>query len=88
MIPLYSRCLATPNELTGEQIAEAYRHRYDVSARYEALPIEVLGGDADLRAMFEWFARLPAFQADFATTRALAPRTKSFGQWLGTRPDL
>jgi uncharacterized protein YbjT (DUF2867 family) len=76
------------DELTGEQIAEAYQHRYDVPARYEPLPIEVLGGDADQRAMFEWFAHLPAFQADFAATRVLAPRTKTFEQWLVTRPDL
>ena len=76
------------DELTGEQIADAYQHRYDVPARYESLPIEVLGGDLDQRAMFEWFAHLPAFQADFAATRALAPRTKTFEQWLVTRPDL
>jgi uncharacterized protein YbjT (DUF2867 family) len=76
------------DELTGEQIAEAYQHRYDVPARYEPLPIEVLGGDADQRAMFEWLAHRPAWQADFAATRALAPRTKTFEQWLVTRPDL
>jgi uncharacterized protein YbjT (DUF2867 family) len=76
------------DELTGEQIAEAYRHRYDVPARYEPLPIDVLGGDADQRAMFEWFAHLPAFRADFAATRALAPGAKTFEQWLVTRPDL
>ena len=76
------------DELTGEQIAEAYRHRYDVPARYEPLPIDVLDGDADQRAMFEWFAHPPAFQADFAATRALAPRTKTFEQWLETQPDL
>jgi uncharacterized protein YbjT (DUF2867 family) len=76
------------DELTGEQIAEAYRHRYDVPARYEPLPIEVLDGDADQRAMFEWFAHLPAFQADFSATKLLAPRTKTLEQWLATRPDL
>ena len=76
------------DELTGEQIAEAYQHRYDVPARYEPLPIDVLGDDADQRAMFEWFAHLPAFQADFDATRALAPGTKTFEQWLATRPDL
>jgi len=75
------------DELTGEQIAEAYQRRYDVPARYEPLPIDVLDGDADQRAMFEWFAHPQAFQADFAATRALAPRTKSFGQWLTTQPD-
>jgi uncharacterized protein YbjT (DUF2867 family) len=76
------------DELTGEQIAEAYQHRYHVPARYEPLPIDVLGADADQRAMFEWFAHPPAFRADFAATRALAPRTKTFEQWLVTRPDL
>ena len=76
------------DELTGEQMAEAYQRRYDVPARYEPLPIDVLAGDADQRAMFEWFARPPAFQADFAATRALAPRTKTFAQWLATRPAL
>jgi uncharacterized protein YbjT (DUF2867 family) len=76
------------DELSGEQIAEAYQHRHDVPARYEPLPIDVLDGDADQRAMFEWFAHLPAFQADFAATRALAPRTKNFEQWLMTQPDL
>jgi hypothetical protein len=38
--------------------------------------------------MFEWFAHLPAWQADFAATRALAPRTKTFEQWLATQPGL
>jgi uncharacterized protein YbjT (DUF2867 family) len=70
------------DELTGEQIAAAYQHRYNVPARYDPLPIEMLAGDADQRAMFEWFAHPPAFQADFAATRALAPRTKTFEQWL------
>jgi uncharacterized protein YbjT (DUF2867 family) len=76
------------DELTGEQIAEAYQRRYNVPARYEPLPIEVFGDDADQRAMFEWFAHVPAFQADFAATRALAPRTRTLEQWLVTRPDL
>jgi len=76
------------DELSGEQIAEAYQHRYDVPARYEPLPIDVLDGDADQRAMFEWFAHPPAYQADLAATRALAPRTKTLEQWLETQPDL
>jgi uncharacterized protein YbjT (DUF2867 family) len=76
------------DELTGEQIAEAYQRRYGVPARYEPLPIEVLADNADQRAMFEWFAHLPAYQADFAATRALAPRTTTFVQWLETQPDL
>jgi uncharacterized protein YbjT (DUF2867 family) len=75
------------DELTGEQIAEVYQQRYDVPARYEPLPLEVFG-DADQRAMFDWFAHPPAFQADLAATRVLAPRTKTLRQWLATRPDL
>jgi uncharacterized protein YbjT (DUF2867 family) len=76
------------DELTGEQVAEAYQRRYGIAARYEALPISVLDGNVDQRAMFDWFAQLPAFQADFAGTRALAPGTKTFEQWLATRPNL
>jgi uncharacterized protein YbjT (DUF2867 family) len=76
------------DELTGEQVAAAYQRRYGIPARYEALPISVLDGNADQRAMFEWFAHLPAFQADLAGTRALAPGTKTFEQWLATQPDL
>lgn len=76
------------DELTGEQVAEAYQRRYDVPARYVPIPIEILGDNADQRAMFEWFAHLPAYQADFAATRALAPLVMTFGQWLETQPDL
>jgi hypothetical protein len=73
------------DELTGEQMAAAYQRRYHLPARYEPVPLDVLGGDADQRAMFEWFAHPPAFRADFAATRALAPRTKTFDQWLTTQ---
>jgi uncharacterized protein YbjT (DUF2867 family) len=76
------------DQLTGGQIAAAYQHRYDVTARYDPLLIDVLNGNADQRAMFEWFAHPPAYQADIAATRALAPRTKTFEQWLATQPDL
>ncbi|MFD7155540.1 NmrA/HSCARG family protein [Kribbella sp. NPDC059898] len=75
------------DELTGEQLAEAYQERYDVPARYEPLPIDVFGADADQQAMFTWFAHPPAFQADFAGTKSLAPQTKTFAQWLATQPD-
>jgi uncharacterized protein YbjT (DUF2867 family) len=76
------------DELTGEQIAEAYQRRYDIPARYEPLAIEVFGDNSDQRAMFEWLARPPAYRADFAATRALAPHVKIFGDWLETRPEL
>jgi len=75
------------DERTGEQIAAAYQHHYGIPARYQALPIDVLGDD-DQRAMFGWFAHPPAFRADFAATKALAPRTKTLEQWLLSQPDL
>lgn len=73
------------DELTGEQIAAAYGARAGTPARYEALPLSVLGGDADMTPMFAWFARLPAYQADFAATKALAPSVQDFGTWLEAR---
>lgn len=69
------------DELTGEQIAEAYRHRYGLPARYEALPVDALGDD-DQEAMFTWFATAPAYTADVAGTKALDPGVRTFAQWL------
>lgn len=76
------------DELTGELIAEAYGRRHQRSARYEALPLEVLGDNADQQAMFRWFAVLPAYQADFAATRALQPSTLTFAAWLNGQPEI
>lgn len=76
------------DELTGEQIAARYGDRHGLPARYEPLPLDVLGDNADQQAMFGWFAELPAYQADFAATRDLAPLTSTFSQWLETQPDL
>ena len=76
------------DELTGDQIAEAYSRRYDVPARYEALPVETLRENFDMHAMFSWFTKLPAYQADFEGTRALAPTTHTFDQWLAEQGDL
>ena len=76
------------DELTGDQIAEAYGRRYGVPARYEALPVETLRENFDMYAMFSWFTKLPAYQADFEGTRALAPKTHTFDQWLAEQGDL
>jgi uncharacterized protein YbjT (DUF2867 family) len=76
------------DELTGEQIAEAYRDRFHVPARYEPLPIEVLDDNLDQQAMFRWFARLPAYTADFQATRELAPSVMTFDRWLARQPAL
>lgn len=70
------------DELTGEQIAAAYGEHRGLEGRYEAVSTDVL--DEDSKAMFEWFARLPAYQADFAATKRLHPQVMAFAQWLDT----
>jgi uncharacterized protein YbjT (DUF2867 family) len=72
------------DELTGEQIAAVYGQRAGLPARFEALPLSVIE-DADQKAMFTWFAQLPAYQADFDATRRLAPGVRDFAAWLATR---
>lgn len=76
------------DELTGDQIAAAFGQRYGLPARYEALPVEVLGDNQDMQAMFRWFAELPAYQADFARMRELLPDTLTFAGWLAQQPEL
>ena len=73
------------DELTGEQIAAAFGEVEGRKARYEAVPLDALSGDGDLQAMFGWFARLPAYQADFALTRDLDPGVWDFRAWLANR---
>jgi len=36
-------------------------------------------------SMFRWFSTLPAYQADFAATRALDPQVLGFAEWLVAR---
>lgn len=75
------------DELTGEQAATAFGARRGLPARYEALPTDAL--DDDNRAMFEWFATLPAYAADLTATRRLVPAAMTFADWLATfdRPE-
>jgi uncharacterized protein YbjT (DUF2867 family) len=70
------------DELTGEQAAATFGELRGLPARFEELPTSVL--DPDTQAMFEWFANPPAYQADFAATRALDPQVLTFAQWLKT----
>jgi len=56
---------------TGTQIAEAFGEAAGLPARYEALPLDAVGADSDMAAMFRWFAETPAYQADFEATRTL-----------------
>jgi uncharacterized protein YbjT (DUF2867 family) len=72
------------DELTGEQVAAVYAERTGRPVRFEPLPPSALD-DADQQAMFTWFAEPPAFRADFAATRRLAPGLKDLSTWLATR---
>jgi uncharacterized protein YbjT (DUF2867 family) len=70
------------DELTGEQIAERIAHRIGSPTTYVQLPLDVLGDDEDLKMMFGWLARLPAYQADFARTRELVGGVQDLSRWL------
>jgi uncharacterized protein YbjT (DUF2867 family) len=70
------------DELTGEQIAERIAHRLGSTTSYVRLPLDVLGDDEDLKMMFGWLARLPAYQADFARTRELVGGVEDLSRWL------
>lgn len=73
------------DELTGEQVAAAYGERRGLTGKYEAVPTD--GLDEDSKAMFEWFAHVPAYQADFAATRRLHPQVLTFTEWLTTNEE-
>jgi len=70
------------DELTGSEIAAAFGAHVGLSARYEALPVEVLDGQDDLQKMFRWFAETPAYQADIAAVRRIDPDLWNLQAWL------
>ncbi|GAB2580001.1 NmrA/HSCARG family protein [Microlunatus antarcticus] len=71
------------DELTLDQVAEGVARAYGRPARYEAVPVEALGDDTDLQAMFRWFATVPSYRADLAATRRLVPDVSDLATWLG-----
>jgi len=70
------------DELTGSEIAAIFGEHVGLSARYEALPVEVLDGQDDLQKMFRWFADTPAYQADIAAVRRVDPDLWNLKAWL------
>lgn len=72
------------DELTLDQVAAQVAQAFDRPARFEEVPLDALGDDEDLKAMFRWFGTIPAYQADFAATRSLVPDVTDFASWLGT----
>lgn len=72
------------DELTGTQIAEVFGRQAGLPGRYESLPMAVLDGDTDMKAMFEWFGQPIAYQADREATRAIDPEVMDTAAWLAT----
>ena len=70
------------DERTGSQIAAAFGEHAGLPARYEALPLEVLGDNPDTQAMFRWFAETPAYQADIEAVKAIEPSVWDLPMWL------
>ncbi|MER6003699.1 NmrA family NAD(P)-binding protein [Nonomuraea angiospora] len=70
------------DELTMTQVADLVASELGRPTRYEGLPIDVLGDDEDMRAMFQWFTIVPAYQADFDVTRHLVPDVRDLAAWV------
>lgn len=70
------------DELTGDEMADRISTRLNTPTVFVESPLSTLGDDEDARAMWQWFTRVPAYQADFARTRALAGDVENLMQWL------
>jgi uncharacterized protein YbjT (DUF2867 family) len=67
---------------TGSQMAAAFGEHAGLPARYETLPLAVLGDSEDAQAMFRWFAETSAYQADLDEVRAIHPDSWDMPTWL------
>jgi uncharacterized protein YbjT (DUF2867 family) len=67
---------------TGAQIAAALGTYLSLPSRYEAIPLAAVASFGDTADMFRWFAETPAYQADFAATKALVPEVLDLPAWL------
>ena len=76
MNPVYRSCQRSTRS------ARSVFHRLGSPTTYVQLPLDVLGDDVDLKLMFEWLGRLPAYQADFARTRELVGGVEDLSRWL------
>ena len=71
------------DELTLEQIVAQISAATGVPTRFEEQALDDL--DDERASMFRWFSKLPAYQADFAATRALDPEVLTLAEWLVSR---
>jgi uncharacterized protein YbjT (DUF2867 family) len=72
------------DELTLDLVAAQAGEALGVPARFETIPLEYLGDDEDLKAMFRWFAKGSSYQADLARSRSLVPDVSDLRAWLAT----
>lgn len=72
------------DERTPAEIAAAIGDHLGVPSRFEELPLDAIDSE-DGRIMFRWFSELPAYDADFDTTRALDPTVLDLREWLARR---
>jgi uncharacterized protein YbjT (DUF2867 family) len=72
------------DELTLDGVAAQAGEILGVPARFETIPLEYLGDDEDLKAMFRWFAEGSSYQADLARSRSLVPDVSDLRAWLAT----
>ena len=70
------------DELTLDEVAQKVSDVLGVPARFETIPLEYLGDDEDLKAMFRWFAAGSAYKADLSVSRALIQGSSDFPEWL------
>jgi uncharacterized protein YbjT (DUF2867 family) len=72
------------DELTLDVVAAQAGETLGVPARFETIPLEYLGDDEDLKAMFRWFAGGSSYQADLARSRSLVADVSDLRSWLAT----
>lgn len=70
------------DELTLDEVASQVAETLGIPARFETIPLEYLGDDEDLKAMFRWFAETPAYQADLIRSRSLIAGSYDLRSWL------
>jgi len=75
------------DELTLDQVAAEVSEVFGIPARFEPVPLEYLGEDEDLKAMFRWFAEGDAYQADLAQSRSLIADAHDLRSWLFARRE-
>jgi uncharacterized protein YbjT (DUF2867 family) len=70
------------DELTLDAVATRAGEALGVPTRFESIPLEYLGDDEDLKAMFRWFAEGSAYRADLDRSRSLVADSHDLGSWL------